>query len=254
MADLAFPTAAETLDRAPLESKVLILHQEWLRQIVRAAACAWEQADRARYPSIPIGVSARHVHLCPAEIEVLFGHDLTPQSWLGQPGQFACEERVTLVGPKGQIERVRVLGPARDQTQVEISRTDGFCLGLDAPLRLSGNLQNTPGLVLVGPAGQVRLAKGTIRAQRHIHMTPEDARLFEVSDGEQVGVRVQGDREVVFGDVVVRIDPGFRLEMHLDTDEANAADLSTGDVGHLAKSPATYPALGVRLPGLSYAS
>lgn len=179
---------------------------------------------------IPIGVSAHHVHLTQDHVERLFGpgRRLTVKSPLSQPGQFACEEAVDLVGPKGRVERVRVLGPVRKQSQVEISRTEEFKLGIDAPIRASGDLGGSPGITLVGPAGEVRLEEGVICALRHIHMSPEDALTFGVRDRDVVRVRVEGERSLVFGDVLVRVHPDFRLEMHIDTDEANAAEVGPG--------------------------
>jgi propanediol utilization protein len=188
---------------------------------------------------IPIGASVRHVHLSRAHVEALYGkgHRLTLKAELSQPGQFACEEAVTLVGPKGRVERVRVLGPERDETQVEISRTDEFVLGIDAPIRPSGKLDDTPGLRLEGAAGSVELARGVIQAQRHIHMSPEDGARFGVKDKDWVMVRVGGERGIIFDDVLVRVHKDYRLDMHLDTDEANAADLHPGSVGVLIKGP-----------------
>ena len=183
-----------------------------------------------------IVVSAQHVHLSQQDVEELFGegHQLSPKLPLAQPGQFACEEQVRLIGPRGSIDRVRVLGPARTESQVEISRTEGYRLGINAPVRMSGDLDGTPGLTLEGPAGQVELRNGVIYAQRHLHMTPTDARKLGLQNGDVVRVRVEGEREVVFGDVAVRVSPTYKLEFHLDTDEANAADLDTGDVAYLA--------------------
>ena len=188
---------------------------------------------------IPIAVSARHVHLSQAHVEALFGpgHQLTPRNPLSQPGQFACEECVDVIGPKRTIERVRVLGPARSETQVEVSRTDEFALGVDAPVRASGDIDNTPGITLRGPAGRVALAKGVICAWRHIHMAPEDAARFGVEDRDVVEVAVEGGpRDLVFGDVLVRVSKDFRLEMHIDTDEANAARLGQGSRGVLVST------------------
>src|SRR5690606_29918367 len=173
---------------------------------------------------IPIEVSAHHVHLCQADVEALFGpgHQLTPQHELSQPGQYACEEKVHLVGPKGRIANVRVLGPTRRETQVEIAMTEQFKLGVQPPIRESGDLAGTPGLTLEGPAGSTVIERGVICAQRHIHMTPEDAMRLHVRDKYVVRVRVEGARELTFGDVVVRVSPSYRLAMHIDTDEGNA--------------------------------
>jgi acetate kinase len=184
---------------------------------------------------IPIEVSAHHVHLSKDAVDAIFGlgYELTPQSDLSQPGQFACKETVTLVGPNGRVERVRVLGPLRKQTQVEISMTEEFKLGIQAPIRPSGDLKGSPGLTIQGPAGRYGLFQGVICALRHIHMPPEDALRFGIKDRDIVMVRIEGDRTLVFGDVLVRVDPAFQLSMHLDTDEANAASIKTGMMGYL---------------------
>jgi propanediol utilization protein len=188
---------------------------------------------------IPISSSVRHIHLSQKHVEALYGpgHTLTPKADLSQPGQYACEEVLTLAGPKGQVPKVRVLGPVRDETQVEISRTDEFTLGIDAPIRPSGQIKGTPGLRLLGPKGEVNLEHGVIQAQRHIHMSPADAERFGVKDKDWVMVRVGGERGIVFDDVLVRVNKDYRLDMHLDTDEANAADLHPGSMGLLIKGP-----------------
>jgi acetate kinase len=220
--------------------KVLVIHSDASRMIARETIrvlgyqAITQQLQASQIP-IPIGVSAHHIHLSQDHVERLFGrgHKLSPRSPLLQPGQSACEETVRLIGPRGSIERVRVLGPARSKTQLEISRTEGFQLGIQAPVRMSGDLDGTPGLVLEGPAGQVQIANGVIHAQRHLHMTPTDARRLGLENGDVVRIRAEGDRELVFGDVAVRVSPKFQLEFHLDTDEANAAELNTGDVAYL---------------------
>ena len=190
---------------------------------------------RQHHKPIPVGVSAHHVHLSQEHVEALFGpgHTLTWHADLTQPGQFACKEQVGLIGPKGRIDRLRVLGPVRRETQVEISRTEEFKLGIDAPVRMSGDLDGTPGLTLEGPAGKVVLDKGVICARRHVHMSPGDAMEFALRDRDVVRVRVPGERSLIFGDVVVRVRPDFRLDMHLDTDEANAAELGADAVAYL---------------------
>jgi len=184
---------------------------------------------------IPIEISAHHVHLSQEDVEALFGpgHQLTPEHELSQPGQFACAEKVHLVGPKGKIMNVRVLGPTRKETQVEIAMTEQFKLGLQPPIRESGDLAGTPGITLEGPAGTAQIPRGVICAQRHIHMSPEDAMKRGLRDKYVVRVRVEGDRELIFGDVVVRVNPNFRLAMHIDTDEGNAASIRTGMIGHI---------------------
>jgi len=182
---------------------------------------------------IPIGVSAHHVHLTAEHVEALFGveHELTWHGDLTQPGQFACKEQVTLIGPKDRIDRVRVLGPVRSESQVEISRTEEFKLGIDAPVRISGDLNGTPGITLMGPHGQVVLESGVICAMRHLHMSPQDAIELGVRDGDMVWIRVEGPRSLVFGDVAVRVHPQYPLDMHIDMDETNAAELGENPVG-----------------------
>jgi len=190
---------------------------------------------RRRDKPIPVGPSAHHVHLRQEHVETLFGPgaELTWHADLTQPGQFACKEQVSLLGPKARIDRVRVLGPVRPESQVEIARTEEFKLGIDAPIRMSGDLEGTPGITLEGPNGQVNLKRGVICAMRHIHMSPQEAMEFAVRDRDVVRIRVPGERSLIFGDVVVRVDGDFRLDMHIDTDEANAAELSPGAVGYL---------------------
>ncbi|KLO21034.1 propanediol utilization phosphotransacylase [Marinitoga sp. 1197] len=181
---------------------------------------------------IIVGVSNRHVHLSKEDLEVLFGegYELHPIKDLKQPGQYAAEEVVTLVGPKGKIERVRVLGPVRKETQIEISQTDAFKLGVKPPVRDSGDLDGTPGIKIIGPKGEVETKKGLILAKRHIHMLPEDAEKYNVKDKDLVYVAIEkGDRKLIFGDVLIRVSPKYALEFHVDTDEANAALIKTGD-------------------------
>ncbi|MBI4676169.1 MAG: acetate/propionate family kinase [Elusimicrobia bacterium] len=228
----------EVVDVADRESstRVLVVGTDEERMIARQSVQAVGRMGVAKVlesrkeSSIPIGVSAHHVHLTQAHVSALFGagRSLTPHSDLTQPGQFAAEEAVTLVGPKARIERVRVLGPVRPESQVEISRTEEFKLGLDAPIRASGDIVGSPGITLEGPAGSVTLTKGVINARRHIHMSPADALAFALRDKDVVRVRVEGPRSLVYGDVLVRVHPDFRLELHLDTDEANAAEISPG--------------------------
>lgn len=173
-----------------------------------------------------VETSARHVHLSEADIETLFGKGatLTHKKDLSQPGQFACEERVTLVGPKKSIANVIILGPARAATQVEVSLTDARTLGVGAPVRESGDIAGSGACKIVGPCGEVDIAEGVIAAKRHIHFTPEEAEAAGVSDKEIVSVKIENsDRTTVFGDVVVRVSPKFAAAMHIDTDEANAA-------------------------------
>ena len=181
---------------------------------------------------IKLEVSARHVHLSQADVEVLFGkgHTLTPKKDLSQPGQFACEERVTIVGPKKTFENVAVLGPARPASQVEFAKSDCFALGIMGLIRESGDIEGTPGVELRTENGSVMLNKGLIIAKRHIHMTPDDAEEFGVKDKDVVSVEVNSnDRKLTFGDVVVRVSEKFSLAMHIDTDEGNAVNVGNGD-------------------------
>ena len=182
-----------------------------------------------------VEVSAHHIHLTQEHVEALFGkgHQLTKHADLSQPGQYACKEQLAIVGAKGRIERVRVLGPTRKYTQVEIAMTEQFKLGVHPPIRESGDIKDTPGCTLEGTAGSVKLDCGVICALRHVHMTPADALRYGVRDKSFVRVRVAGDRELIFGDVLVRVDPSFALAMHIDTDEANAANVQTGAQGFI---------------------
>lgn len=184
---------------------------------------------------IPIGVSARHIHLSPEHIDILFGegYELKPMKPLSQPGQFAAEETVAVAGAKGRFEKVRILGPARGITQLEISRTDSFSLGIDAPVRLSGSIEGTPGIRIIGPKGEVTVDRGVIVAARHIHLHTDDAARMNIQDKQIVSVKTQGDRGVTFANVVCRVSDSFALDMHIDTDEANAAGVKNGDIGVL---------------------
>ena len=186
---------------------------------------------------LPIGLSNKHVHLSQVDIEKLFGegHNLKPIKDLGQPGQYACEEKVDLVGPKRSIKGVRVLGPARSESQVELALADGFTLGIDVPVKGSGSLDGTPGVKLVGPNGEVQLEKGVIAAARHIHMSPKDALEFGVKDKEFVKIKVNGERGLIFENVLIRVREDFALEMHVDMEEGNAAGLKNGDLVELLK-------------------
>ena len=182
---------------------------------------------------VPIEASGRHVHLTKEQALALFGHPLTPQRPLSQPGQFLAAERLAILGPKGSFENVAVLGPERKEAQVEISLTDGRHLGMNPPIRQSGNVAATPGILLKGPQGQVSLKQGVIAAQRHIHLTPADAERFRVTDGQVVKLQTFTQRPAVFGDVVVRVREDFAPAVHLDFDEANACGFSQGDLGRI---------------------
>lgn len=180
---------------------------------------------------VPVGVSARHIHLSKEHIDLLFGpgYELRVLKELSQPGQFAAEETVAVVGPKGRFDKVRILGPARGRSQLEVSRTDAFQLGLQPPVRESGNIDGTPGIKVIGPAGELELPEGVIVAARHIHFHTDDAAKWGIADKQKLSVRVEGERSVIFENVVARVSDQFALDMHIDTDEANAAGVKTGD-------------------------
>ena len=182
---------------------------------------------------VELEASGRHVHVTAAQAQTLFGHGLTPKRPLSQPGQYLANERVTVIGPKGSFENVAVLGPERKEAQVEISLTDSRLLGLKPPIRPSGSIQNSPGATLVGSQGQVVLEQGVIAAQRHVHMTPEDAQRFGVRDKQLVQLQTFTDRPVIFQDVLVRVSPEFATYVHLDYDEANACGFSAGELGRI---------------------
>ena len=182
---------------------------------------------------VELEASGRHVHVTREQAEVLFGHPLTPQRPLSQPGQYLAQERVTVIGPKGEFRNVAVLGPERKEGQVEISLTDGRSLGIDAPVRLSGDVKGSPGAVLVGSRGRVTLEQGVIAAKRHIHLTPEAAQGFGVRDKQIVKLRTLTGRPVTFEDVVVRVSPDFAPYAHLDYDESNACGFRKGDLGRI---------------------
>lgn len=181
--------------------------------------------------TVPVGVSNRHIHLSAEHLEILFGkgYELTPIKDLSQPGQFACKEQLTIVGPSLRpIEGVRVLGPVRKESQVEISRTDSFTLKVKPPVRESGDIKGSAPITIIGPKGTVTLSEGCIIANRHIHMSEEEGKAFGLKDGDYVTVEVNGERRTTFYDVQVRVNKAFRLEMHIDTDDANAAGIGNG--------------------------
>jgi propanediol utilization protein len=182
---------------------------------------------------IELEASGRHVHVTSAQAQVLFGHKLTPKRPLSQPGQYLANERVTVIGPKGEFQNVAVLGPERSAGQVEISLTDGRSLGIQPPVRASGSVADSPGALLKGPCGEVTLQQGVIAAQRHIHITPEDAKMMGVADKQIVKLQTYTSRPLVFDDVVVRVSPDFASYVHLDYDEANACGFQPGDLGRI---------------------
>jgi putative phosphotransacetylase len=206
-----------------------------LKNVLEQLAC---QATEARVCSsgddaIPVELSARHIHLSEKDVMALFGGPLTPVRDLSQPGQFLCKERVRLIGPKAVIDNVAVLGPARGNSQVEISKTDARILGTETPVRQSGDVAGTPGIILASQTGIVGLEEGLIVAARHIHMTPEDAKRFGVSDGDMVSVRLDGERPVILEDVVVRVSDTFSLAMHIDLDEGNSSGWNASVSGRI---------------------
>ena len=184
-----------------------------------------------------VEISARHIHVTKEQVAILFGegHTLTPKKALSQPGQFACEEKLTIVGPRGEL-KASILGPERKEAQVELSLTDARTLGVEAKIRESGDIEGTNGIKLVGPCGEIELEKGVIAAKRHIHMTPADAANYGVSNGEIVNVKVETEgRSLIFGDTVVRVRDDFALAMHIDTDEGNAAGIKGSAMGEIVK-------------------
>ena len=184
---------------------------------------------------VMVEISARHVHVSQKDLEILFGtgYTLTPKKDLSQPGQFACEEKVTVVGAKSQL-KASILGPVRPDTQVELSLTDARSIGVAAPIRESGDIAGSGTCKLIGPAGEIELTEGVIAAKRHIHMTPEDAEKYGISDKQIVSVKIPTDsRALVFGDVVARVSKSYKLAMHIDTDEANAACIPGSCIGEI---------------------
>jgi len=193
------------------------------------------ECAREMEKKVPVGVSARHIHLSQEHVEVLFGkgYQLTEFKPLSQPGQFAANETVAVVGAKGSFPKVRILGPARKSTQLEVSRTDSFALGVKAPLRESGDTAGSAGITIQGPAGEVTIEEGVIIAARHIHFHTSDAEKWGIADKQKLRVRVGGDRGVIFENVIARVSPDFALDMHIDTDEANAAAVNNGDIADI---------------------
>ncbi|MGG0718579.1 phosphate propanoyltransferase [Robertmurraya massiliosenegalensis] len=207
------------------------IQEKILKEVVKRVLALEEQ------PYVPIGVSNRHIHLKQDDLEVLFGkgYQLTKWKDLKQPGQFAAKETVSIIGKKGELERVRILGPVRNITQVEVSMTDSFKLGVPAPIKESGKIEGTPGVRLKGPCGELEMTEGVIVALRHIHIPPQFAEKFQLKDKELVEVELGGERKTIFKNVLIRISEKYVLEMHLDTDEANAASVRNGDLGLIRK-------------------
>ena len=212
-----------------------------IRDIVSRVLASAGEAPRRDAPgkSIPVEISARHVHLTKAAVETLFGkgYQLTPKRDLSQPGQYLCAERVKLVTAKGQLDNVAILGPVRQDNQVELSLTDARILGVEAPIRLSGDLEGAADVLIVSNLGVVTAPKSAIVAKAHIHMTPADAKDYSVRDGEHVDIRMGTDRPVTLNDVIVRVREDYALAVHIDFDEANAAQVRGSNItGHLIKS------------------
>ncbi|GAG05154.1 unnamed protein product, partial [marine sediment metagenome] len=215
-------------DDAPVRALIIPTNEEQMiaREILRTLNRRHgTKIIRTQEPTpIPVEVSAHHVHLSQQHVEGLFGpgRQLTFEQELSQSGQYASREKLALIGPKGKVERVRVLGPTRKETQIEISMTEQFKLGIHPPIRESGDIEDSPGITIEGAKGNITTDRGVICALRHIHMSPEDALRFGLRDKDMVLVRVEGERELIFGDVLIRVHPSFQLAMHIDTDEANA--------------------------------
>lgn len=214
------------------EQALMDIVQGVVKSVLAGMPPATDACSHAVDP-VPVELSARHAHLSEQDALTLFGAPLTPVRELSQPGQFLCKERVRLIGPKGVMDNVAVLGPSRASSQVEISRTDARALGIEAPVRQSGDTTGTPGIILASQSGVVGLEEGVIVASRHIHMSPEDAARFGVSDQSKVRVRLDGERPLILEDVLVRVHPQFRLALHIDSDEGNSFGWKPGAVGHL---------------------
>ncbi len=216
------------------------ISKEKIAEMVRRALLEIDGAPKKENTDggIPIGVSNRHIHLSQDDLETLFGkgYELTPIKELSQPGQYACKELLTIIGPSMRpIENVRVLGPVRKSSQVEISATDSYVLKVKPPVRESGNIKDSAPIRIVGPKGIVELSEGCIIANRHIHMSPSDAQTFGVVDGDYVDIDVDGKRRTRWFDVQIRVHKDFRLEMHVDTDDANAAGIGNGFIVRIAR-------------------
>jgi putative phosphotransacetylase len=234
--------AVKALDRSEVERLVREVLQQKLRGATPPPARE-RHAEMARQPGGPphplvVNVSARHMHVKPEHLEVLFGKGakLTKLKDLYQQGEFASEQKVTIIGPRQRIiPDVRILGPVRDYTQIELSYTDGIYLGIDLPLRISGNHEGTPGITIMGPKGALTLERGVIRAERHVHMSTEDMAYYGVRDGDYMKLKIDGPCGVTFDRVKVRYHPKVVLEVHIDTDEGNACDLETATHMELIK-------------------
>lgn len=203
--------------------------EELIQKVTSLVLENWKRLSTRPF-QVPVGISARHVHLSREHVDMLFGtgYRLTPSKALSQPGQFACEEQVAVCGPAGTLPKVRILGPERKQSQVEVASSDCRVLGIQPAVRSSGDLKGTPGILLKGPKGEVLLTEGVIIADRHIHMTPEDARWFGVLDQDRVNVVVNGPKGGELGQVLIRVTRDSKLDFHVDIDDANAFQLKQG--------------------------
>jgi putative phosphotransacetylase len=208
-------------------------------QPIRLCAFSYpiEESRRLKMSKVPVGVSARHIHLSQEHVELLFGQgaELTSMKPLSQPGQYAANETVQVIGPKGSFQKVRILGPARKRTQLEVSRTDAFSLGINPPVRESGDIAGSAGITIKGPAGEIAIEEGVIVAARHIHFHTSDAERLGIADKQRLSVRLFGERGLVLENVIARVSDAYALDMHIDTDEANAAGVKTGDEAEIIK-------------------
>jgi putative phosphotransacetylase len=209
---------------------------ELVEQITKLVLESLQQYNEPR-TEVPVGVSARHIHLEKDHLKILFGEDyqLTQLKPLSQPGQYAAEETVEIKGPKGSIPKVRVLGPERPQTQVEITAADARKLGINAPVRTSGDLKGTPGITITGPKGEITVSEGVIIADRHIHMTPNDAKNYGVADGQKVKLLADGEKGGVLHNVTIRVSDKYALDCHIDTDDASAFQINQGQLLKILK-------------------
>ena len=234
MADLYQPSNLSYNEDSTCPAGCVSPNEQLIRSLTNQVLSELQKQLGAASPMLaPIGISARHCHVTDEALEILYGPGakLTCYRPLRQPGNYAANQTVTAIGPRMRaIENVRILGPTRKYTQVELSRTDGFMIGLSLPVRDSGDSEDTPGITLIGPAGTLTLLSGVIRAGRHIHIPPEQAKAWGLRDKQLVSAEFEGEKGVLFHNVLIRIGKGLVLELHLDTDDANAADLANGDM------------------------
>jgi putative phosphotransacetylase len=213
------------------QQQVELITQQIIQELAARNSTFASQARRSQALDIPVGISNRHVHLSREDMDALFGcgATLTRMKAVKQPGQYAAEETVTLRGPKGELSKVRILGPLRSTTQIELSVSDGIALGIKAPLRMSGNLHDSPGIEIIGPRGRISKKNGAIVAWRHIHIPPAEAEQNGLRDGMEIDVSIDGHRGGILSHVVVRVSTDAVLEMHIDVEEANGFGLHNGD-------------------------